>query len=422
MFNDRVMSIIRREVKSKMASKAFIWGTLSLPLIMALIMGFNYMMMAYEGDSGTKITVIANSEDMINRLENEFNQKDFIKDTTYVIDYKQIDASNFDTEFAKYKKAVLEEKINAIVYIPDSSFNTKSVIMYSTGAKNISMEDRLAGTINTVFVGKYFEDKNVSSDDIKYARKSVDFSNLKITEKEDLEEANAGQLVLAYIFAFMLYMSLLIMGTQMMQSVIEEKQNRIVEVLLSSMKAKEFMTGKIFGSVITGVFQMAIWLSPIVVILGFSLPVLPPELIIKMEIMHVIYFLINFAMGMIVFLSLFGTVGSIFESPQDAQSGVTPLMMLIIIPFFVSFSLIKNPSNPIGLICSFLPFTNIIVMPVRMTLVDLPIYELLGALVVNILTIYFIFPIAGKIYQVGILATGKKPSWKEVFSWLKIKY
>ena len=112
-------------------------------------------------------------------------------------------------------------------------------------------------------------------------------------------------------------------------------------------------------------------------------------------------------------------IGSIFDNAQDAQSGLWPVIMLIMIPFFVAMSMAKNPANPMAEIASMLPFASIIVMPARMTLVDVPIWQFVVSIAVTIGTIFAIFPIAGKIFQVGVLRTGKKPKWSEIIKWLK---
>lgn len=420
MFNYRIKAVINREIKTKIATKAFIFSTLSFPLMMALMIGINVFIAMYEGDSGTKLAIVASSEEQTTMLRQEFEKRDFVKDSTYVISYYTIPSENFDAEFKVFKKQLIDGKINSLIKINDDSFQKKAVSLYSANAKNLTLEDKISGALNTVFIGKYFESKNISGDDIDFAKSRVDFSNLKISEDEEIKEENGGQLALAYVFLFMLYISLLMMGSMLMQAVIEEKQNRIIEVILSSMKAQEFMIGKIAGNVIVSLLQMAIWLSPILIIVGFSLPVLPKEIIITINWLQIVYFFINFMLGLVIFLGLFATIGSIYDSPQDAQSGVWPVMMLIIIPFVLSFTLIKNPSNSMGTILSFCPFTNIMVMPVKMTLVDVAWYELVGAMIVNLLTIYFIFPLAGKIYRIGVLITGKKPSLKEVIGWLKL--
>ncbi len=112
-------------------------------------------------------------------------------------------------------------------------------------------------------------------------------------------------------------------------------------------------------------------------------------------------------------------IGSIFENAQEAQSGMWPIMMLIMIPFFIAITLGKNPTNPMAVISSMLPFASLIVMPARMTLVDVPLWQFILSIAVSIVTIMAIFPIAGKIFRIGILRTGKKPKWAEIIKWLK---
>jgi ABC-2 type transport system permease protein len=119
---------------------------------------------------------------------------------------------------------------------------------------------------------------------------------------------------------------------------------------------------------------------------------------------------------------LFATVGAIFDNPQDAQSGLWPVMMLIIIPFFIAISMMENPNSGIAKIASFVPFANIIVMPARMTIAEVPLFHLIISIFISIATLFAIFPLAGKIYRVGILRTGKKPKWSEVVKWIKYKY
>jgi ABC-2 type transport system permease protein len=250
----------------------------------------------------------------------------------------------------------------------------------------------------------------------------VNFTGFKVSKDQAIEEAGYGNLILSYLFTFLLYISLLMMGQMTMQSVMEEKNSRIAEVLLSSVNSRELMTGKIFGASITGIFQMAVWLAPIILVSSTSLFLLPKSIIISITAGQVIYLLINYFIGLVTFLGLYAMIGSIFSNPQEAQSGMWPIIMLIMIPFFIAMSLVKNPMNPIAIIASMFPFANIIVMPARMTLSDVPIWQFILSILVGIATIFAIFPVAGKIFSIGILRTGKKPSWGEVVKWLKYKY
>ena len=231
-----------------------------------------------------------------------------------------------------------------------------------------------------------------------------------------------GNTIVSFMFSFLLYFSLLFTGTMMMRAVVEEKNNRIVEVLLSSVNSNELMTGKIIGISITGVLQMAIWMLPLMVVISTSYFALPPDFAITLTMGQILYFLFNFFVALVTFMGMFASVGAIFDNDQDAQSGVWPLMIIIMVPFFISIGMQSNPDNSLARACSMFPFVSLIIMPARMTLIDVPLWQMLVSVIVNIATLMVIFPISGKIYRVGILMTGKKPKWGEVIKWLKYKY
>jgi ABC-2 type transport system permease protein len=182
------------------------------------------------------------------------------------------------------------------------------------------------------------------------------------------------------------------------------------------------MTGKILGSAITGLAQMGVWLGTILAVSSPALNFLPKEITLDIKPELVVYVLLNFFIGLVLFIGLFSMMGAIFDNAQDAASGNMPIMMLIIIPFFIAISMMENPNKPYVEIASLFPFASIIVMPARMAMIDVPLWQLILAVCINLATIYAIFPIAGKIYHVGILRTGKKPKWSEVIKWLKYKY
>ena len=192
-------------------------------------------------------------------------------------------------------------------------------------------------------------------------------------------------------------------------------------MLLSSSSPTELMAGKIIGVVITEVVQMIIWLLPIILLITTSWFVLPAEVVFQLDIGFILYFLFNYAIALFTFVGLFAMVGAIFDNTQDAQSGIWPLMILIIIPFLIAISLQSNPQSSVAKITSLLPFTSLLVMPARLTLVEVPLFEVIASLVINLAVLAAIFPLAGKIYRVGILVTGKKPKWSEVRKWLRVK-
>ena len=421
MFNYRVIALIKRELREKLLSKTFILMTVLLPVFMFGIVGVQTFIMSFDSEKSV-VEIISESDEIALKLGNIIGESNFIKDSTIIPIIKYMSKQEFDTYVNSKEDELLNEKITGMIYIPNSALEDKKIQYYSKTPKNMRLLERIDNPINKVLVEEYFSSKNIPVEELNYARMSVGVSSYKIAEGEEIKEEGFGGLILSYLFSFLLYISLLMMGSMVMQTVIQEKSNRIVEVLLSSVTSKELMIGKILGAAITGLLQMAIWISPVILVASTSWFMLPENITLDITFIQVAYLLVNFFLGLLIFVGLFATVGSIFENPQDAQSGMWPIMMLIMIPFFISMSMIENPTNPVANIASMLPFSAIIVMPAKMALVDVPIWQVLLSTIVNVATVFAIFPIAGKIYRVGIMMTGKRPTWTEVIKWLKYKY
>ncbi|MDA3860813.1 MAG: ABC transporter permease [Melioribacteraceae bacterium] len=421
MFNYRVIALIKRELREKLLSKAFIIMTILLPVFMFGIIGIQTFIMSFDSEKSV-VEIIAESETIAENLKGVIGEWNFIKDSTVIPMINSMSQMEFDDYVNKKQTDLLSEKISGIIFIPNSALEDKKIKYYSKTPKNMRLLERIDNPINRVLVEEYFQSKNINPEELQYARMSVNISSFKISEGEEIKEEGYGNLILSYLFSFLLYISLLMMGSMVMQTVIQEKSNRIVEVLLSSVTSKELMIGKILGAAITGLLQMAIWISPVILVASTSWFMLPENITIDITFLQVAYLLVNFFLGLLIFVGLFATVGSIFEDPQDAQSGMWPIMLLVMIPFFISMSMIENPSNPVATIASMSPFAAVIVMPAKMAMVDVPLWQIVLSTLVNVATVFAIFPIAGKIYRVGIMMTGKRPSWGEVVKWLKYKY
>jgi ABC-2 type transport system permease protein len=422
MFNRRTLAIIKRELREKLFSKTFIFMTVLLPVFMIGILAFQTFLYSYQGDSNTNLIIVTESLSLQSEMENEFGKLPFIKSGYYKISFDTMSMSELDN-FIKTKKAdLLSEKITGLIFIPDSALVSKKVEYFSKNPTNKTLFEKVRPTINNVLVTRYFKGKDISDKDITYARQSVDFDNFRISSDKAVEEEGTGTIIVAFLFTFLLYFSLIFMGQMMMRSVVAEKANRIVEVLLSSANSQELMTGKIIGTSVTGLLQMIIWMLPVILLITTAWFTLPPELTLKLDMFQIGYFLLNYFIGLITFMGLFTSVGAIFDNEQDTQSGMWPIMMLIMIPFFIAIAMLQNSENDIARIASMLPFASIIVMPARMVLSEIPTWQFIVSLLVNLGTMFLLFPMAGKVYRIGILMSGKKPKWTEVAKWLRYKY
>ncbi len=422
MFNKRTLGIIKRELRARLLSRSFILTTILIPIFLMGILAVQTFLIKYQGDEKYTLEVITNQPELTQNLKSEFNKNDQVKAGNIKIIYLTLDSLKFENHLTDIKPEILKKTISGVLYIPKSALNNKGVQYYSLNPNNFSLFNKLKSTVNKVLVDNYFKDRKLTNEEINFARNDVDFTGFKVTEKATFEKTGEGNTILAFLFTFLLYFALILIGTMMMRSVVEEKSNKIVEVLLSSISSKELLTGKILGMSITSLIQMAIWLLPVFLLISTTWFALPPEITLTIGFSHLFYFLFNFFIALITFLGLYATVGSIFDNDQDAQSGGWPLLILIMIPFFIAISMISNPESSIARIASFVPFASLIVMPARMTILDVPLWQIVMSSIINVVVMISIFPIAGKIYRVGILSTGKKPKWSEVIKWLKYKY
>jgi len=422
MLNYRILGIIKRELREKLLSKSFILTTVLFPVFMFVIAGVQALLVTDEATS--KLHIVCQNQNLTQAFQKELTNPEskLMQEGKFSFNFYTMNRDELKKHLDENKTAMLDDKITGVVFVPDTVFNNKILEYYSKSPNNMTLTRSLRGPINNVLVSAYFNNKSLSEEEFRFMREGVEVNGFKVSKDESIKEEGFGGLVLSYVFAFLLYISLLVSGQMLLQSVIEEKSSRIVEVILSSVSPREMMTGKIVGSAITALIQMGIWLATVITIASPALNVLPAEIVVSIKATQVIFLMVNFAVGLFLFLSLFGMVGSIFDNPQDAQSGMWPVMLLIMIPFFVAMSMMQNPNSPIANVTALLPFTSIMVMPVKMTIVEVPIWQLALSIVVNIIAIFFIFPVAGKIYRVGILRTGKKPKWSEVVKWLKYKY
>ena len=421
MLNYRIIAVIRRELREKLMSKSFIIMTLLMPVIMFAMIGFQALMVSFQGDKGTKIEVVTETGDLTEECKKSFNNLPFVEDGSWTLSYNTVSLKDIKEYIDSRKGELVSKGLTGIIFIPQKALEDKGVEYYARTPNKLTISAKMNGPINKILIDRYFKGKALTEEELTFARKSVHFNNFKVTKEKKIEKQAFGNIALAFVFAFLLYMSLIMSGSMTMTAVIEEKTSKVVEVLLSSVSSKELMTGKVFGNSIISLVQMVIWILPMIVIVSTTWSFMPSGLKFDISYGHFIYFLCNFFLGVLIYQGLFATVGSIFNAPQEAQQGVFPLMLLIIIPFFLCFSMINNPDNIIAVIASYFPFATIIVMPCRYTLVDMSLVFPLISCAINVATLILIFPVAGKIYRIGILRTGTKPTLREVIKWVKAK-
>ena len=420
MFNRRTLAVIKRELRAKLFSKTFILMTILVPIFMFVILSINIFIESLSSEQKSNIIVLTDSNEIQNRIQDELSKSDDIKSGILKINYELIENKDFDATLKELKPDLVSEKITGLVYIPSNLIQSKGIEYYSLNPNNSALFSKINPSINKALTEIYFSNRKLTDEEINFARRDVDVKSFRLSKDQKVEEESVGNKIALFVFSFMLYFALIFAGSMTLNSVVEEKSNKIVEVLLSSASSTELMTGKILGTVIVEVLQMIIWLTPIFLLITTSWFFIPQEFMPQMSVGYLVYFIVNYSLALVTYIALYATVGAIFDNPQDAQSGLWPILMLIMIPFFIAIGVQSNPQSTFNQIASFFPFAALIVMPARMILIDVPVWQVVLSFLINIFVIFGIFNLAGKIYRIGILLTGKKPKWSEVIRWLKI--
>lgn len=423
----QILAIAKRELKSLVLTKAFLIMTLMFPLIFVAMGGIQAVFMTYEDDDVEHLVFVDATGELQDQLMAELATRSWVESGK--VKCQWIDGRSLDNaEYVKERSDDLfDESLTGIVFLPEDIEQTKKAEYHSLVPGNMTMIRRIESAVNAVLVDRYFSSLNISEEQLSYARSDVDVAPLKVDETGNSEEESIlGPMILAFVLTMLLYLGLLVNGATLMRAVTEEKNNRIVELLLSSVAPQELMAGKILGAAGAAILQMLIWLSPMMALAALGggasedLP-LPLDVDLSIPVSMVAYFLLNFVIGMLTYLAMFAAVGSLFDNEQDAQQGMWPVMLLIMIPFFIAYSMGADPGNSLAEIASLIPFASIMIMPARMILIDVPVWQLAAAIVINIATLACMVMLSGRIYRASVLATGVKLSPKRIWQLMTAK-
>ena len=432
--------IIMREFKERVYKKSFIITTLLMPLLLALISVAPTLIMIYAKGETKSISVIDNSGIVAQRLE-----------------------SNEDVEFVAIPNGDLQEELKkslesdnfGLLYIgEDIVKNPNNIQLYTNSSSSMLIEDAITDQIEEIIEAERLKEHNIS--DLKQILESIEVNISLSTFRNDSQEQTASSSVassfIGIILGFVLYFFLVIYGSIVMQSIIEEKSSRILEVLVSTVRPFEMMMGKILGVALVAATQIVVWGVLIVLMSAVLVPALmPDDILASVEAVKggadvmamassgvdvemvaaissitntgyiaklVVLMLVFMVGGFLLYAAMYAAVGASVDTAQDAQQLTTPITIPIILAFIILTMVMNDPNSPLVVWCSMIPFTSPIVMMGRIPS-GIPAWEIALSIALLYATFIVMVWFAGKIYRVGIFMHGKKPTFKELYKWLK---
>ncbi|WP_353159158.1 ABC transporter permease [Myroides odoratus] len=427
--------IIKREFIAKARNKAFIVMTFLAPLFfvaIAVLIGYLSTM-----KSTTKVIAIHD--------ESGIFSGDFENSEEY--EYQNLSA----VPIAILKDSVLAEKYDGLLYIPKQEQITayeKSIYYISNESPGIAFISKIESTIENKVSSLNLIAKGIDPQVIKENQAEVNLHLEKASGEQTVKGLNEIKIFIGSLFGYCIMMFIIIYGNMVMRSVIEEKTNRIIEVIISSVKPFQLMMGKIIGTSMAGLLQFLIWgvVGGILMLVATSVfglnagaanmeaaqvaATMDPSVMSNIqsymtEIMSLpllswfVYFIIFFIGGYFLYSSLYAAIGAAVDNETDTQQFLFPVMLPLMLGVYIGFfTVIKDPHGTVATVFSMIPFTSPIVMLMRIPF-GVPIWQIILSIVLLFATFILTVWLAAKIYRIGILMYGKRPSWKELYKWLK---
>lgn len=434
--NSKTALIIRREYLERVKKKSFVVTTILMPLLMLGLMLMPALIMEFAGNEMRTVRVVDDSGMIADSLRN-----------TSDVEFEQVGVS--------LNEALADSMYDAVLYIPAEVLNgSKNISLYTSGASSMNLEKELTDQVNEIIETLRLKNYNIENLDkiMSEVQSNVGLSSYRTDAESQQESSTAVSYLLGVVLTLLLYMCLLIYGQMVMTSIIEEKNNRVLEIVVSSVKPTQLMLGKICGIGLVAVTQIVIWGVLITLMSAFLLPAILPSSIsadvaamnagtvdvasmsTDAELLGAIAMIGNvgyviqlFALlilflvgGFMLYSAVYAAVGSAVDNIQDAGQLQTVIVVPIILGIMFGMMAANDPNSQLSVVMSIIPFTSPMVMMARIPF-GIPGWEVAVSLVVLYASFFVLVWLAAKIYRVGIFMYGKKPTLSELIKWAKYK-
>lgn len=435
----KMFAVLKREYLAAVRKKMFIVMTILFPALMAGAILLPTILMT-RGLGEKHVAVL----DGTGRLADSFsktlapvipkpNMDDALRgrrrqpDIPQTLKIEYVDASKGSDvkPFLTRLNAKNAKTLDAVFVIPADAIEGPKAKMtyYSRSATDVVTQERLNGVANRAIQRLRLTAHGLNPDDVDALMRQVPIEAVQLSRSGEQKKGGELNLILAFIFAALLLIPSFIYGVEIMRGIIQEKNDRVVEVLVSSMSPKQLLTGKVIGIAFVGLTQIGAWLLMATIIGIWGGAVIATAGVNIMQFLRpalFVYFVIFFVLAYLTYVCIYAIAGAICNSDKEAQQLIAPISMLMMIPWFIMFPIITNPDSPLAVGFSLAPVFGPLTMFVRTIVSEPPVLHIVVSILVSVATILLFFWTTAKIFRVGILSYGKRPTIAELWQWLKV--
>jgi len=438
---DQILTILRREYLTRIQSKGFWIATLLLPLAMTALVIVPSLILA-KTQTRHRLTVVDAVGGVGERLGGELaaeQRKDEATEARNQVKEQlekkeQPDLTHFEittipaegdveAQKAALDRAVLADETDAWIWISPESLESSEVEYHAESVSNFLTQSRLERALTRVFSELRLERAGYDPGSVVHLTQRVDLETLKVTEEGSKAETGEAGFIVAYLLFFLLYMVVAIYGGLVMNGVLEEKTSRIVEVLLATTSPREMLYGKLFGISLAGLTQLGVWALALGVLtapgvvsafaLGFG------EMIPQVAPSVLVHFLFHFLLGFLLFASFYAAIGSATNSVQEAQPLTGIVVPFLVAPVLFMMPVINDPDSTLAVTLSLIPVFTPLLMLLRIVVKTPPLWQIALGYALTTATVMSVMWACARVYRIGILMHGKRPTVAELGRWIR---
>jgi ABC-2 type transport system permease protein len=413
--------IIRREYAESAKKKSFIISTILAPVLLVVIYGIPVAMMYFVPPETVSVAVLDRTGVLAPGFESSLSDTAGGGNRQYQV----MIADPKDRDPESYKEMLIESiqnnALDILIEIPAEVFDKGRVGYISKDYFSEQVMDEVKATLDSVVIAERLEREGMDYTRVSALTERIRLDEKKVTKSGMMEDQEVvGRFILVTVFVMILYMTLLSWGMSVQRSIIEEKSSRVIEVLLSSVEPRDLFIGKIIGIGALGLTQIAIW-SLIVFAVGFSSSFVFAEIsrYVSVSFTDFLMFVLFFVLGFLLYSSLFTIIGAVCSTEQDAQQLQSVVVLPMVIPIMLTFFIIQNPNSTLAAVLSLIPLFTPMLMLARVIISEPAAWQVALGIGLLLVSIYGVILFSARVFRVGVLMYGKRPSLREIIRWYK---
>ena len=420
-----MLAVLKREYLAGVRKKMFVIMTLGLPVFMGAVFYVPMKLMS-QGLGEKRVAVIDGTGSLRAGFEKSSDDLEAMK-VEYVDAKSQLDIEAYARPWLQRLSVAKprDGKIDAVLVIPSKVLDAPDTQMkfYSQSATDIITQSRLQSMATKGLHAYRLALHGIEGAETEKILSPAHVNSVQLSRTGEQKRGGEGNFLVGILLTGLLMVPSFVYGIEIMRGIIQEKNDRVVEVIVSSMSARQFLTGKILGNALTGLTQVAVWVVLGAIATGTIAAgaALGGENILRfLRPSTFLYFILFFLLAYFTYVCIYAIAGAVCNSEKEAQQMIAPITMLMMSPWFFVAVLITNPDSSLAVGFSLAPVFGPMTMFLRTLVADPPLWHILVTVVVSIATILLFFRVTAKIFRIGILSYGKRPTIPEIVRWMKV--